>query len=409
MYDNTLRSIADQLAPERTVKCRLRPLCPRFDAECGAIRRNCRRLERRYRRTHDPVHKDAYVTASRNKHDTFDQKKKSYWSEHVQTDGSSPMKLWRSPTALLQQDKQIADVITPTCNDADDFLCCLYEKVKAVRASTEGQQLPTSTTSPADVSLSTLSLCSEEEVRRLIMQSPAKSCARDLIPTFLLKEMVNVLLPYLTAMINTSLREGRLQSSHKHAVVTPLIKTTGLDAKELKNYRPVSNLTFASKLVETVVSLRLVSHLNAHSMMPQLQSAYRRHHSTETALLKVLSDVYAAIDCQHVILLVLLDLSAAFDCVDYDILLRRLYLKFGICGTALEWMSSFLIGRSQQVYYKERLSVKLQLLFGVPQVSVLGPLLFLLYTAELFDVITECGCTGHSYADDTSLHQHISH
>jgi len=79
MYDNTLRSIADQLAPERTVKCRLRPLCPRFDAECGAIRRNCRRLERRYRRTHDPVDKDAYVAASRNKHDTYDQKKKSYW------------------------------------------------------------------------------------------------------------------------------------------------------------------------------------------------------------------------------------------------------------------------------------------------------------------------------------------
>jgi len=140
--------------------------------------------------------------------------------------------------------------------------------------------------------------------------------------------------------------------------------------------------------------------------MPQLQSAYRRHHSTETALLKVLSDVYATIDRQQVTLLGLLDLIAAFDCVDHDILLRRLRHKFGICGTALEWIASFLLGRSQQVYYKGRLSVKLLLLFGVPQGSVLGPLLFLLYMAELFDVIAECGCrpTGHVYADDTQVY-----
>jgi len=150
------------------------------------------------------------------------------------------------------------------------------------------------------------------------MQSLTKSCAIDPIPTFLLKELVDPLLTNVTTMINASLREGYLPAEQKRAVVTPLLKKPGLDADEMRNYRPVSDLTLVSKLVERVVASRLVGYLNTHCLMPQLQSAYRRHHSTETALLKVLSYIYAAVDSQQVVLLGLLDLSAAFDCVDHE-------------------------------------------------------------------------------------------
>jgi len=114
----------------------------------------------------------------------------------------------------------------------------------------------------------------------------------------------------------------------------------------------------------------------------------------ETAVLRVLSDILTAIDKQQVTLLALLYLSAAFDCVDHDILLSRLQSTFGLGGVTLGWIQSFLTDRSQRVLFNGSLSIKIMLLFGVPQGSVLGPLLFLLYAAGIFDVIESFGLSG---------------
>ena len=130
----------------------------------------------------------------------------------------------------------------------------------------------------------------------------------------------------------------------------------------LKNYKPVSNLSFVSKLVERVAVKQLTDYLDTNGLMPLLQSAYRRHHSTETALLKVLSDALIAADDKKVTLLALLDLSAAFDCVDHDILLSRLQSRFGLDGAVLARIRSFLSDRAQCVCSHSCLSSVLQLL-----------------------------------------------
>ena len=111
-----------------------------------------------------------------------------------------------------------------------------------------------------------------------------------------------------------------------------LFHTAGpsLDAQDIRNYRLVSNLSFVSKLVKRIVASQLKDYLMLNNLLPQLQSAYRQHHSTETAMLKVLSDAFLAADSPKVNLLALLDLSAAFDCVDHDILLHRLQSSFGL-------------------------------------------------------------------------------
>ena len=138
--------------------------------------------------------------------------------------------------------------------------------------------------------------------------------------------------------------------------------------------------------------------------MPSKQSAYRKGHSTETLLLRVTSDILSAMDRGHVTLLCLLDLSAAFDTVDIDLLVHRLKTSFGLQGTALQWVQSFLLERAQQVLYEGTRSKIGSLCCGVPQGSVLGPLLFSLYTAELFDVVEKHELNCHSYADDTQLY-----
>ncbi len=173
---------------------------------------------------------------------------------------------------------------------------------------------------------------------------------------------------------------------------------------EKANFRPVSNVTFISKIVERVVAQQLHQYLTANDLLPHNQSAYRRQHSTETAMLRVMSDALAAADEQRVTLLGLLDLTAAFDCVDRGILLMRLQRQFGLSNTVLDWMTSFVTGRTQQEAYNGQLSPILPVSYGVPQGSVLGPLLFVLYTAELHDVVSKHGLILHQYADDCQVY-----
>jgi len=168
----------------------------------------------------------------------------------------------------------------------------------------------------------------------------------------------------------------------------------------MRNYRPVSNFSFVSKLVERIVVTQLMDYLTLNNLLPSLQSAYRRHHCTETAMLKVLSDVFLAADSQRVTLLALLDLSAAFDCVDHDILLQRLQSNFGLGGKVLDWLKSFLTKRSQQVLRDGCLSKLVMILFVAPRGSIIGPIMFILYMVEVFDIIAAYGVNCHCYADD---------
>jgi len=182
MYDQTLRDLADQFTPERMVQLKLRPLSLWFDSECRALRHNCRLLEHCYRRTRSSVDGQALTATQRHRSTVFKDKRDRYWSDRIADQTGSPIKLWNT---ILQHDERTADDVAPSPHDADAFLRYFDEKVKSVCAATASHLLPVFN-STAEVLLLTQRPCSEDELRRLITALPTKSCALDLIPTFLL-------------------------------------------------------------------------------------------------------------------------------------------------------------------------------------------------------------------------------
>ena len=257
-----------------------------------------------------------------------------------------------------------------------------------------------------DCKFSDFSAITAEDLKKLISKMSNKFCCLDPIPTFLLKECISELTPILLHILNTSMETGIFPSGMKKAVIKPTLKKDNADVDCLNNYRPVSNLPAVSKLLEKVVLDQLNNHLTSNSMHCPVQSGYRPHHSCETLLVRMTDDINKEIEGGNIVIVVLLDLSAAFDTIDHNILLDKLFKEYGVHGKALNWMKSYMSGRSFCVKIDDTISSLLELLFGVrvPQGSLLGPILFILYIKALQKISAKYGLDIQLYADDSQLY-----
>ena len=252
--------------------------------------------------------------------------------------------------------------------------------------------------------LTSLSETSTEEVVKIIMASKSKSCSLDILPTELLKETLPSHVKTITKLVNQSFTHGIYPDDFKRAVVTPLLKKSTLDRNTLKNYRPVSGLNFVGKVLEKVAAKRLIDYFDVNSLQDEFQSAYRNHHSTETALVRVQHDITMYMDRNQAVILVLLDMSAAFDTIETSQLLTTLKNCFGVNATALKWIESYMCNRFFSVQVAGESSAWKELRYGVPQGSVLGPLLFSAYTTPLKNILTKHNVHYHKFADDLQIY-----
>ena len=314
LYDGTLRRIVDEHLPVENISVKDRPLTPWYDNDCRNAKRKVRMCERRYRRTRSEIDCMAWIRQMERKRNLLEQKEERYWNSKITLNAGNSKKLWSVLNDLQRKDR----ATTPSTSDisAETLSGFFQDKVRAVRDDTSTADAPTFT-NLTDASFTSFQPCSMEEVRKLLIRSPPKSCLLDPLPTSILREFLDELLPFICTMCNVSLQHGLLPESQKEAIVTPILKKHDLDPDDVKSYRPISNLTFISKVIERIVASQLTGYLQTNKLLPDHQSAYRQGHSTETALLKIFSDILDAADSAQVTLLGLLDLSAAFDTVDH--------------------------------------------------------------------------------------------
>jgi len=412
-FETTVTTVLNQVAPMKTGR---RPGGRRgarwLDPDAITAKQHRRRLERRWKKTGSEPDRVAYRDACRQTNKLINASRNRHRCQRIIDAGNNARQVWSNVKDLLHTNHDKSETTSP---DNDTTFCSklakfFIDKVNNIKATTawalagrvydplasdrrhEGPQL------------SVFTAVTEDEVAKLIGSMPAKSSPLDFVPTSLLKACRYTFAQAITRLANLSFEYATFPAKFKTALVTPHLKKHGLDATDPASYRPISNLNTVSKILERLVLNRVIPHVMSSSNFDTVQSAYRRHHSTETALLKVTNDIFAGFDHHQSTTLVALDQSAAFDCIDQEIMISRLQHTFGVTDEALNWFMSYFDARSMFVRRSGTASATTTCNYGVPQGSSLGPLCFNLYIAPLSSVIGSHGVRHHQYADDTQMY-----
>ena len=294
---------------------------------------------------------------------------------------------------------------------ANDFNCFFKNKIDNIKSTFSNfdslDYPPDESHVDNDLFLDNFQLCTTEEVSNIMEKHGIKVSPADVFPASVLSDTADILLPFITDLVNLSLSTGSFNGLTE-AIISPLLKAYNLDFNVFDNFRPVSNLEFLGKIIERIVFSRLQDHMTKINYCNNTQFGYKKSHSTELLLLKFMNDLLVGIDSKNGVVVLLIDLSAAFDTVNHKKLLNILFNELRICGTALKWFKSFLSNRTQRVLIGSSLSESIILTCGVPQGSVLGPILFNIYVNSLSNVFINNGFTTLSYADDNSGYQVFS-
>ena len=377
---------------------------PLFDGEYEELRQKRRHAEKQFRNTGFTIHKENYTKLRKEAITLAHKKKCQYYGDKLST-GNIRVMYSAINNFLDKKQEKVLPTASSDVELANTMMTFFNDKIEKIRSSfpeTSKNQIIKMSSSPGK--LFDLGSVTEDEVKEIISTHGIKCSPDDPAPINLIQSHLDLFIPIWTKLINLSLSEGSMEGL-KSAVLIPLIKEINdtVDADVLKNYRPVSNLHLVGKLIERVVHIKLEKHMSNNNLHSAFQYGFKKGHSTETLLIKVVNDLLISCDKSIPTIVMLLDLSAAFDTVDQEKLMQTLHHDIGIEGTAFKWFESFLKGRTQKVKINTSYSEESKLVYGVAQGSVLGPVLFNIYIRSLCKYLEPTKLSIFGFADDHQL------
>ena len=405
VYNNIMSSLVNLHAPFVSKKSLPRPSVPWFNRELTLAIRNRRKLERTWRQSRTDADRDRFVHQRNNVQRIVRRAKTANYEDFFSKHLSDPKSLW---TAIRESLCCNPTTVYPMLDVHRDVSSVFADFFRSKISTINDNMSPSCMTCDdrSSSERSTMSCFSEvtaDEAIVIMCSMKSKTCALDPAPTWLVKLLLRELSSVFSLFANLSLKSGNFPASEKRAIITPILKKSSMCKNKLSNYRPVSCLSFLSKFVERVVSKQINAFLMKHDLFCPYQSAYRSGYSTESVLLHFYNELALAKARNLSTCIVFLDLSAAFDTVDHSFLIDRLSKRYGFSDVVLNWFTSYLSERSQRIVVNYSMSDWHPVCQGIPQGSVLGPLLYSLYASPASDIIESYNLSFHTYADDIAI------
>ena len=380
-----------------------------FNTNVYTAKKNLRKAEKKYRSCNNLENFEEYKRLRNVKSQTITLAKREYLHKSINECSNDARKIFNHINTFLGKSDKVTTLPSHDSKQilATQFKNFFIEKIDVIVAAF-GDTAPSNLIPDLPViPVFIFTPISPEIALDLIKNMNKTYCQNDPFDINLMKQDdLEFLSSYFADIANLSFISGEFPESEKYAYISPCIKKCS-DPDDFSSYRPLYKTSFLSKFLEKCVLKQLNEHINKFECLPWFQSAYREFHSVETALCRVHNDLYTAKTQGKCVILILLDLSSAFDTIDRELLLKDLK-TWGIDGKALQWVSSYLSNRKFRVIIDNIMSDEGEMKFGVPQGTILGPVLFIIYTASLQYVLQEFGVSFHLYADDTQIYFKLS-
>ena len=397
-YDTQMRAVLDKHAPRISKTIYDRKKVAWFDTIAKNLRKEVRKCENTWKQSRNPDDLERVKIARKQYRRHLRETKSIHFREAIKSAKGNNRQLYAITDGLMGKERvnpfpQAGSNIKLVEEFADYFL----GKTEKIREELSHVQKYQPTGSAPGV-LSCFQEIAPEQITTLLKKAKATTCDSDPIPSSLMKQNTDILIPVITKLVNSSLLQGSFYEQWKLAIVRPLLKSPSAELT-LSQYRPVSNLSFLSKITEKCGIGQLYDHLTNCDLHSSHQSAYKENFSTETALCCLFNQLLWTMEYGGVSVIVALDLSSAFDTVEHGTLCTLLETNFGIEETSLQWIKSYLKDRKMTVKVDNCVSSVRTFNFSVPQGSCLGPLLFNLYSSTIKECIISSQDLG-GYADD---------